>query len=104
MEWFWNSYCPSESDRASVFASPARADSGQLKGLPPTLIQTAECEVLRDEGEAFGRALDAAGVSVTTTRYAGMIHDYGLLNALADVTAVRTAIAQIGDELRRHLC
>jgi acetyl esterase/lipase len=51
----------------------------QLKGLPPTLIQTAELDVLRDEGEAFGRKLDAAGVNVTVTRYNGLIHDYGLL-------------------------
>ena len=75
----------------------------QLKGLPPTLIQTAELDVLRDEGEAYGRKLDQAGVEVTVTRYNGLIHDYGLLNALSDVPAVRTAIRQAGDALQHHL-
>lgn len=50
--------------------------------------------MLRDEGEAFGRKLDEAGVPVTVTRYNGMIHDYGLLNAIGDEPTVRTAIAQ----------
>lgn len=59
--------------------------------------------MLRDEGEAFGRKLDAAGVPVTVTRYNGMIHDYGLLNALSQEPTVRTAINQAGEELRLHL-
>ncbi|HCT2282607.1 TPA: alpha/beta hydrolase, partial [Klebsiella pneumoniae] len=96
-------YTTKESDRNNILASPLRATPEQLKGLPPTLIQTAELDVLRDEGEAFGRKLDAAGVDVTVTRYNGLIHDYGLLNALSDVPAVRTALAQAGDELKEHL-
>jgi len=52
----------------------------QLKGLPPALIQVAASAILRDEGEAYGRKLDAAGVTVTTVRYDGMIHDCGLRN------------------------
>ena len=36
--------------------------------------------MLRDEGEAYGRKLDEAGVAVTSVRYNGMIHDFGLLN------------------------
>ncbi|WP_024553233.1 alpha/beta hydrolase, partial [Franconibacter helveticus] len=91
MKWFWDAYTTKESDRNNILASPLRATPEQLKGLPPTLIQTAELDVLRDEGEAFGRKLDAAGVEVTVTRYNGLIHDYGLLNALSTVPAVRTA-------------
>src|SRR5215475_2788217 len=60
--------------------SPLQATVEQLKGLPSALIQVAASAILRDEGEAYGRKLDAAGVTVTTVRYDGMIHDYGLLN------------------------
>ena len=103
MKWFWDNYTLSEQDRNNILASPLRATPAQLKGLPPTLIQTAELDVLRDEGEAFGRKLDAAGVAVTVTRYNGMIHDYGLLNALSQEPTVRTALKQASDELHAHL-
>lgn len=103
MKWFWDSYTTSAQDRNTILASPLRATPSQLQGLPPTLIQTAELDVLRDEGEAFGRKLDAAGVPVTVTRYNGMIHDYGLLNALSQEPTVRTAIQQASAELQRHL-
>jgi len=92
---------PVKSGRSSVFEHGLRNE--QPKGLPPTLIQTAELDVLRDEGEAFGRKLDAAGVDVTVTRYNGLIHDYGLLNALSDVPAVRTALGQAAYELKENL-
>ena len=60
-------------------------------------------DVLRDEGEAYGRKLDAAGVDVTVVRYNGLIHDYGLLNALSQVPAVRSAMLQASEELKKHL-
>ena len=60
MKWFWDNYTPSAADRNNILASPLRASTAQLKGFPETLIQTAELDVLRDEGEAFGRKLDAA--------------------------------------------
>ena len=103
MKWFWDNYTTSAADRNSILASPLRASSEQLQGFPPTLIQTAELDVLRDEGEAFGRHLDAAGIPVTVTRYNGLIHDYGLLNPLSKEPAVITAIAEAGAELRLHL-
>lgn len=103
MKWFWDSYTTSEADRNNILASPLRATIGELKGLPPTLIQTAELDVLRDEGEAFGRKLDAAGVPVTVTRYNGLIHDYGLLNALSNEPAVKTALFEAASELKQHL-
>jgi acetyl esterase/lipase len=59
--------------------------------------------VLRDEGEAYGRKLDAAGVDVTVVRYNGLIHDYGLLNALSQVPGVRSAILQASEELKKRL-
>lgn len=101
MKWFWDNYTISASDRRNSLASPRRATREQLQGLPPTLIQTAELNILRDEGEAFGRKLDEAGVAVT--RYNGLIHDYGLLNGLSRVSAVRPALHQAANELKTHL-
>jgi len=103
MKWFWDSYTTDAAKRREITASPLRATTAQLRGLPPALIQTAELDVLRDEGEAYGAKLDAAGVAVTTTRYNGMIHDFGLLNALAGVPAVRSAMLQAATELKQHL-
>ncbi|MBD9579347.1 alpha/beta hydrolase [Pseudomonas sp. PDM23] len=103
MQWFWDNYTTDPKQRAEIYASPLRATTDQLKGLPPTLIQTAESDVLRDEGEAYGRKLDAAGVAVTSVRYNGMIHDYGLLNVVSKVPAVQAAMRQAGEELKVHL-
>jgi acetyl esterase/lipase len=103
MKWFWDNYTTDAKQRAEITASPLRASAEQLKGLPPALVQTAELDVLRDEGEAYARKLDAAGVAVTATRYNGMIHDYGLLNPLAHVPAVQGALLQAGTELKVHL-
>jgi acetyl esterase/lipase len=103
MRWFWNHYTTDLARRKEIHAAPLQATTAQLKGLPPTLIQTAEFDVLRDEGEAYGRKLDAAGVETTTIRYNGMIHDFGLLNALSKVPATQSAMRQAGDELRYRL-
>jgi len=103
MKWFWDNYTTDAKQRAEIYASPLRATTDQLKGLPPALIQTAGADVLRDEGEAYARKLDAAGVPVTAVRYNGMIHDYGLLNVVSQVPAVRSALLQAADELKQHL-
>ncbi len=103
MKWFWDNYTTDAAKRKEITASPLQASTAQLKGLPPTLIQTAENDVLRDEGEAYGRKLDAAGVQVTSVRYNGMIHDFGLLNAISGVPAVRSSLEQAGQELKKHL-
>ena len=103
MKWFWDNYTTDAHQRAEIYASPLRATTDQLKGLPPALIQTADADVLRDEGEAYGRKLDQAGVPVTVVRYNGMIHDYGLLNVVSQVPAVRSALLQASDELKQHL-
>jgi acetyl esterase/lipase len=94
MIWFWDNYLPDPEKRKEIYASPLQASLDKLKGLPPALIQVAENDVLRDEGEAYARKLDEAGVSVALTRYGGLIHDYGLLNPIANVPAVKTALLQ----------
>ncbi|MFN6566021.1 alpha/beta hydrolase [Dendronalium sp. ChiSLP03b] len=100
MKWFWNQYAPDESVRAEPTASPLQASIEQLRGLPPALIVTDEFDVLRDEGEAYARKLMEAGVTVTATRYLGTIHDFVMLNAIADTPATRAAIAQATMMLR----
>ncbi len=75
----------------------------QLKGLPPAVIHVAENDVLRDEGEAYARKLDLAGVSVSTVRFEGLIHDYGMLNPLSHIPNVRSAVLYAAAEIKRHL-
>ncbi|MCF7533006.1 alpha/beta hydrolase [Pseudomonas petrae] len=103
MTWFWDNYTQDPKQRAEIHASPLRASTEELKGLPPALVQTAGLDVLRDEGEAYAHKLDAAGVEVTAVRYNGMIHDYGLLNPLSKVPEVQAAMRQAGLELAAHL-
>lgn len=103
MIWFWDNYTKKADDRAQIYASPLRASVEQLKGLPPALVQVAENDVLRDEGDAYARKLDQAGVPVTLVRYQGMIHDYGLLNALAELPTVKSALLSAAAELKKVL-
>lgn len=103
MKWFWDNYTTDANQRNEIYASPLRATTEQLKGLPPALVQTAGSDVLRDEGEAYARKLDQAGVAVTAVRYNGMIHDYGLLNVVSQVPEVRSAMLQASEELKVHL-
>jgi acetyl esterase len=103
MEYGWDHYAPNAEDRRHRYAAPLQASIDQLRGLPPTLIQTAENDVLRDEGEAYARKLDEAGVDVTCVRYNGAIHDFALLNALREVPSTDAALRQAASELARHL-
>ena len=103
IKWMWDLYTTDPDQRKEIYASPLQATVEQLKGLPPALIQVAESDILRDEGEAYGRKLDQAGVRVTTARYDGMIHDFGLLNGLAEEPAVRSLFEHAAAELKRHL-
>lgn len=103
MRWFWDNYTTDLNQRKEIYASPMQATVDQLRGLPPALVQTAENDVLRDEGEAYARKLDEAGVKVTSTRYNGMIHDWGLLNALAQLPGTKSAILQAAAEIKKAL-
>jgi len=100
MEWFWDAYLPDRSARRQILATPLNASIDQLRGLPEALVIVAENDVLRDEGEAYARRLSEAGVRVTSTRYSGTIHDFVMLNAIADSPATRAAIDQAIAALR----
>lgn len=103
IKWMYDQYTTDPKQRKEIYASPLQATPEQLQGLPPALIQVAESDILRDEGEAYGRKLDEAGVVATTVRYNGMIHDFGLLNGLAYLPATRSLFVHAAAELKKYL-
>jgi acetyl esterase len=82
MHWFFDCYTRGGADPTHWHIAPLRATSHE--GVAPALVITAEYDPLRDEGEAYGRALAAAGVSTTVTRYDGMIHGFMCLPSAID--------------------
>lgn len=103
MEWFWEAYVPDKKLRDDIYISPLKAEEEDLSKLPQTLIITAENDVLRDEGEAYARKLDSAGVDVLNVRINGTIHDFLMLNALADTLPARGAMALACTMLKKAL-
>jgi acetyl esterase len=101
--WFWHQYAPDRSVDHDPHACPLAASIEQLTGLPPALIITGECDVLRDEGEAYARKLIQAAVSVICTRYLGVIHGFIGANALAESEPARTAVSQIIHWIRQQV-
>jgi acetyl esterase len=100
MHFFLDAHYP-KAVRNDVLAFPLKASVEQLKGLPSATVIVAENDLLRDEGEAYARKLDQAGVAVTSTRYNGVIHDFVMLNGVANSPATRAAIAQGNAALRQ---
>lgn len=94
MAWFWDNYLPDLHARDDVTASPLRAPVDELTGLPETFLIVDENDVLRDEGEAYGRKLIQAGVPTTLVRYNATIHDFMMLNPLRESAAPTAAIEQ----------
>lgn len=102
MEWFWNAYEPNAQTRKNILLSPLNATIDQLKGLPRAIVITAECDVLRDEGEEYAHKLMQAGVDVTAVRFEGTIHDFAMLNALAKTPAAVNAIALASQFIKKR--
>jgi acetyl esterase len=78
MKWFWSLYLRNPRDADA--ASPLRA--GDLTGLPPALVITAEHDPLRDEGERYAERLRDAGVEAAVERYEGMVHGFFSMSRL----------------------
>ncbi|GAA4687256.1 alpha/beta hydrolase [Phytohabitans rumicis] len=95
--WYWGHYLARPEDGADPLASPLRA--GDLSGLPPALIITAEYDPLRDEGERYADRLRAAGVPVELERYDGMTH--GFFTMTGALVEARTATARVAEYLRK---
>ncbi|GLZ36423.1 alpha/beta hydrolase [Actinokineospora sp. NBRC 105648] len=94
----WDAFAPAGTDRAQPDLSPITAE---LAGLPPTLVITAEYDVLRGQGEAYADLLAEAGVPTVSVRYQGQIH--GFFRKLARFDAARQAVAQVAATLRAEL-
>lgn len=95
MCWFRDHYLSSRDEAMQEHVSPLLAKD--VAGLPPALVITAEYDVLRDQGEAYARRLQDAGVPVVCTRYPGMLHDFIVYPGLFD--AAKAAIAEINAAL-----
>ena len=99
MAWFHGHYLGPDGDRNHPDASPLFIED--LSGLAPAFIVTAEYDPLRDEGEAYGRRLEEAGVPTKVRRYDGMIHAFFQLDAV--IPAAASAITDAVDALRQAL-
>ncbi|MCD7937714.1 MAG: alpha/beta hydrolase [Tannerellaceae bacterium] len=103
MEWMRDNYLSDKDEYDNIYVSPDRATKEQLAGLPPTLIEVAENDILRDGGEKLGRHLDEAGVYVTTIRFNGVTHDWGLLNGFAELAPVQSLAMFTAAMLKKYL-
>ena len=99
MEWFWGHYVPDPARRQEPYAAPLRAK--ELSGLPPAFVLTAEYDPLRDEGEAYAKRLQQAGVKTRLQRYDGAIHGFFAMGLLAEVA--RKAVDDAAAEARKAL-
>jgi len=91
MAWFGDQYMPKGHDVEDPLLSPLYAED--LSGLPPATVITAEYDPLRDEGEAYGKRLQEAGVPTKIVRYDGMFHGFFSMNGAVDQADVAHAFA-----------
>ena len=103
MHWFWDHYIPDVSLRSDPRVSPLLASVDALTHVAPALVITAECDVLRDEGEAYAHRLTQSGVPVTAMRFLGAIHNFYVLDDLANSGPSQSALRITGDALQAAL-
>ena len=96
MRWYWDQYVNNPEDFKNPYVLPM--NSGDLSGLPPTIIITAEYDPLRDEGEELAKRLKSDGNTVVLHRYDGVIHGFMLMQGF--LKDARDASKKIGEELR----
>ena len=96
MAWHRDHYLPDIASRQDPSASPLAAKN--LIGLPAALVVTAECDPLRDEGEAYADALRVAGTRVTVHRYVGQFH--GFIGYFKQIPAAQAALSEAASLLR----
>ncbi|MCP4579571.1 MAG: alpha/beta hydrolase [Deltaproteobacteria bacterium] len=97
-DYYRKQYLKGPEDAANPLASPLFAED--LSGLAPTLIITAEHDVLTGEGEAMAEALKEAGVEITYSCYPGMIH---LFYGMGALTEEENGLAETGRWYRGEL-
>jgi acetyl esterase len=96
MRFYWSAYAPHAM--TDPLAAPLRAE---LAGLPPVLVQLAELDVLRSEGESMAARLEAAGVPTALEIFPGVIH--GFMRATETVATARNAVARAAEWLKSRL-
>lgn len=90
-------YVKKSKDAENPLISPIQASLEDLSNLPPALIITAEFDPLRDEGEAFAKKLEQAGVDLSFTRFTSTIH--GFLKSFPDTKDYKTGFQMTADFL-----
>ena len=96
MKWYWAHDLGDAGDGGHPYASPLRAS---VEDLPAALVMTAEYDPLRDEGEAYARHMQGAGVDVVLRRYDGLVH--GFFRMGGAVKAAQQALDDIAEALGR---
>ena len=99
MEWFWETYCATVTDRDDPRTAPIKA--ANLANLPPALVLTAEYDPLRDEGEAYAEALQAAGSKAQIMLCEGLVHDF--LSTAAVFDCSRGPLLATVEQLKTYL-
>lgn len=101
MGWFWKTYAPGVAPGLPD-VSPLRHPA--LPPLPPTLVATAQYDVLRDEGIAYADKLRAAGVAVRHLHAGDMHHDFPALpGTVGRFPQCAAALAAMADWLKATL-